>query len=272
LRYTGRKESSLTREGVVAKAAEKNLIDVPLYTPLDVARYLRAPVWLVICAWWGRIPPHPEMFFHWFDRWPHHFGSNGDLSEVSEFQERWSFRQAADLYVRLFAVEALTEMTRSEEGGRADSLTEAAWGVFRNHLSPPLIFRGDGAPEEGIARLVGAFGDRLRDEERRSLEKKLVLCLGRFDLYGNDPSRLYPFSRVPAEGSPRVVVMDPGIRFGRPTVAGHGTPTDVLQERHQAGDSIADLADDFDIPAQEVEESLRYEAKPISLIFPFFCW
>src|SRR5262249_15283183 len=154
--------------------------------------------------------------------------------EIPELQERWSFRQAADLYVRLFAVEALMEMARGEEGGRADALMEAAWGVFRNHVPPPVVFRGDGPPEEGVARLVGAFGDRLRDGERGSLEKKLTLCLGRFDLAGNDPERLYPFSRVPAEGSPRVVVMDPGIRFGRPTVAVHGTPTDVLLERHQA--------------------------------------
>jgi hypothetical protein len=29
----------------VAETTEKNLINVPLYTPIDVARYLRAPVW-----------------------------------------------------------------------------------------------------------------------------------------------------------------------------------------------------------------------------------
>lgn len=272
MRYIDWDQSSLTREGVVAKTAEKNLIDVALYTPIDVARYLRAPLLLVVCAWRGRILPHPEMFFHWFERRPRLFGVDGDVPEIPELQMRWSFRQAADLYVRLFAVEALTEMARGEDGGRADVWMEAAWGVFRNHLPAPVVFRSDGNPEEGVGRLVGAIGDRLADGERGVLEKKLLSCLARFDLDGNEPQRLYPFSRVPAEGSPKVVVMDPAIRFGRPTVAGHGTPTDMLLERHQAGDSILDLADDYDIPAKDVEEALRYEAKPLTLLFPFFCW
>jgi uncharacterized protein (DUF433 family) len=122
-----------------------------------------------------------------------------------------------------------------------------------------------------VARLVGAWGGSLTDEERGALEKKLTLCLGRFDTAGGNPERLYPFSRVPVEGSLRVVVMDPAIRFGRPTVAGHGTPTDILFERHQAGDSVADLADDYGLSAQEVEEAIRYEARPTPFLVPFFC-
>ena len=255
----------------MAKAAEKNLIDVSLYTPIDVARYLRAPLWLVVCVGRGWAPPHSGMFL-WFDARPRPFGADGDLPEIPELEERWSFRQAADLYVWLFAVEALTEMARGEEGDRADALMGAAWGVFRNLLPAPMVFSGHGTPEEGVGRLVGAFGDRLTDGERRALEKKLHLCLGRFDMDGNDPERLYPFSRVPVEGSPRVVVMGPAIRFGRPTVAGHGTPTDMLLERHQAGDSIANLADDYGLSTQQVEESLRYEAKPLTPFFPNFCW
>jgi uncharacterized protein (DUF433 family) len=82
--------------------------------------------------------------------------------------------------------------------------------------------------------------------------------------------RLYPFSRVPAEGSPRAIVMDPRIRFGRPTIAGQGVPTDILFERHQAGDSLGVLADDYGIPAAEIEEAIRYEAMPVSPGFPFF--
>jgi uncharacterized protein (DUF433 family) len=256
----------------VAETAGKSLIDVPLYTPLDVARYLRAPVWLVIAAWRGRVPPHSEMFFPWFERGPRYIGADGDLPDFSEIRERWSFRQTADLYVRLFAVENLMGMAREEDRGRAEILAEASWGVFRGHLRVPVFFAPQGSAGDGVGRLIAACGDRLTDGERGALEKKLLLCLGRFDMDGNDPERLYPFSRVPVEGSPKVVVMDPAIRFGRPTVARHGTPTDMLLERHQAGDSMVDLANDYSLSAQEVEEVIRYEAKPLPLLFPCFYW
>jgi uncharacterized protein (DUF433 family) len=256
-----------------AVVAEHNLVDVPLYTPLDVARYLRAPVWLILAMWRGRIPPHPEMLFYWLEGRPVRFERDEDLADIPELRDRWPFRQLADLYVRLFAVESLLERARSErkEGGRAEALAEAAWRLLRDNLPVPVFF-GPAPPEEGISRMLQSCRNQLAEEEGRWLEKRLLLCLGRIDMEGGAPSRLYPFSRVPAEGSPRTVVMDPRIRFGRPTLAGHGTPTDILLERHQAGDSIADLADDYGLLAAEVEEAIRYEAIPLSILFPFFGW
>jgi uncharacterized protein (DUF433 family) len=257
----------------VAELAAQNPVEVPRYTPLDVARYLRAPVWLVISMWRGRFLPHPEMFFRWFDRWLRQFDIDGYVSDVPELQERWSFRQLADLYVRYFAVESLRELVRNElrDRGRGEVISEAAWRILRDR--PGLVFFGEVGHEEGVANTLSSCGDRLNDGERRWLEKRLLLCLGRFDLDGGTPCRLYPFSRVPPDKeSPRTVVMDPTIRFGRPTVATHGTPTDILFERHQAGDSIAELADDYGIAAAEVEEAIRYDAKPPSLWFPFIGW
>jgi uncharacterized protein (DUF433 family) len=256
-----------------AVIAEQSPVEVPLYTPLDVARYLRVSVWLVLSMWRGRFPPHPEMLFHWLDRPLALIERDGELPGIPETRERWSFRQFADLYVRMFAVQSLLELARSEPeaDSRAEVLAEAACRMLRDHLSVPVFF-GTAPPEEGVARVLETCCARLTEEDRRWLEKRLVLCLNRIDRDGGGPSRLYPFSRTPAEGSPRNIVMDPRIRFGRPTVAGHGTPTDILLERHQAGDSIAELADDYGLTAAEVEEALRYESAPSSPIFPFFGW
>jgi uncharacterized protein (DUF433 family) len=255
-----------------AVVAEQNLVEVPLYTPLDVARYLRAPVWLVLAMWRGRFPFHPEVFIHWCERFPA-FGLDEETSEIPELRERWSFRQLADLYVRLFAVESLLELARGEsrQGSRTEALGSAARRLLVSHPPVPVFF-GTDPPEDGVARTVQTDCDGLTEEEKRWLEKRLLLCLGRFDTDAGAPSRLYPFSRVPPAGSPRIVVMDPRIRFGRPTITGHGTPTDMLLERHQAGDSIADLAEDYGLPVAEVEEALRYEAKPLSFVLPFFGW
>lgn len=256
----------------MTRTVEKALIDAPLYTPLDVSRYLRAPIWLVMGAWRGGFPPHPELFFRWFERGLRHFDMDDALPDVPEFRDRWSFRQLADLYVRFFAIESLLEFARAEmpEDRKAESLHEAAWGILRDRPVP--VFLGNASPEKGIAHVLGHCRGRLSDTAMLWLEKRLRLCLGRIDMVGGSPCRLHPFSRVPAEGSLRVVVIDPEIRFGRPTVVGRGTPTDMLLERHQAGDSIADLAEDYGIPEVEVEEAIRYEARPLSPLLPFFIW
>jgi len=72
--------------------------------------------------------------------------------------------------------------------------------------------------------------------------------------------RLYPITRADAEKSPRLVVIDPRIAFGRPVIAGTGIPTAVLHERWKAGDSVVALAEDYDRTPEEIEEALRYEA------------
>lgn len=253
--------------------AEQGHVEVPLFTPLDVARYLRAPVWVVLAMLrrWG--PPHLEEFFHWFGQRFPPFGLADGISGQPELDERLSFRRFADLYVRHFAAQSLVELGQRgpREEGRANALGEAAWRALVDRAPGPVIF-GPACPEEGVAPLLRSYGDRLNEEERRWLEKRFLLCLGRVEMEEGAPCRLYPFSRAPAEGSPRTIVMDPRIRFGRPTVTGRGTPTDVLFERHQAGDSLADLANDYGLEASQLEEVIRFEAMPPSLGLPFFGW
>jgi uncharacterized protein (DUF433 family) len=77
--------------------------------------------------------------------------------------------------------------------------------------------------------------------------------------------RLYPFSRRPmlapqlVDESPRVVVIDPRVAFGRPALAGAGVTTSAIAERFDAGESIDDLAVDFGRTREEIEEAVRCE-------------
>jgi uncharacterized protein (DUF433 family) len=247
--------------------ATQNPVEVPLYTPWDVARYLRVPVWAAL-ALVGRGRPDPEWFFHHFWRRPPPFPVLDDLPGAAEPAERVSFRQLADLYVRAFAVQSLAEWWRAEprDWKRWAEFHEAAWRVLEGRWHEPVFFRP--VVKEGVARVLESLTKALPEADRDWLEKRLTLCLGRVELKEGEPSRLYPFSRVPAEGCPRLIVMDPRIRFGRPTIAGRGVPTDNLFERHQAGDSMTELADDYQIPPVEVEEAIRYEAMPPIQLFP----
>lgn len=72
--------------------------------------------------------------------------------------------------------------------------------------------------------------------------------------------RLYPFSRGTDDlRQPRVVVVDPRISFGRPAIAGTSVRTEVIAARLKAGESIHELARDYDIPEDRIEEAIRYE-------------
>jgi uncharacterized protein (DUF433 family) len=92
------------------------------------------------------------------------------------------------------------------------------------------------------------------------IRRVLELYLSRVEKGAGGAIRLYPFTRPQLEDAPRLVAIDPAVSFGRPVIAGTSIPTGVLHERWKAGDSISDLAEDYDRPIEEIEEALRYEA------------
>jgi len=78
------------------------------------------------------------------------------------------------------------------------------------------------------------------------------------------PIRLYPFSNIlPRDPAPtsetNVIVIDPFISFGQPIVKSKGISTAVIVDRCDAGESVANIADDYDLKSWEVEEAIIYE-------------
>jgi uncharacterized protein (DUF433 family) len=74
----------------------------------------------------------------------------------------------------------------------------------------------------------------------------------------NVPIRLYPFLWL-APGEERAIVIDPRIAFGRPVVARKGISTSAIAERIDAGESVDDIAADYDLGACEIEQAVLYE-------------
>ena len=76
------------------------------------------------------------------------------------------------------------------------------------------------------------------------------------------PARLYPFTRALDSGgaavNPKIVVMNPRVSFGRRSVGGVATST--IWNRFVAGDSPADLAEDYGLAPEAIEEAIRCEA------------
>lgn len=75
------------------------------------------------------------------------------------------------------------------------------------------------------------------------------------------PIKLYPFTRNHLEDAPAMVVIDPALSAGRPVIAGTGLATEVIAERYKAGESVSDLAKDYERKQAEIEEAIRCELK-----------
>ena len=75
------------------------------------------------------------------------------------------------------------------------------------------------------------------------------------------PLRIFPPTRPDVSAAPRIVAINPKVAFGRPVIARNGVTTAVIVERFGMGESLAEIADDYDLELPEVEEALRYESQ-----------
>jgi uncharacterized protein (DUF433 family) len=75
------------------------------------------------------------------------------------------------------------------------------------------------------------------------------------------PIKLYPYTRSDFREAPSMVVIDPALSAGRPVIAGTGLATEVIAERYKAGESIEELARDYERQEEEIEEAVRCELR-----------
>ena len=55
------------------------------------------------------------------------------------------------------------------------------------------------------------------------------------------------------------VVIDPAVQFGRPMIAGHGISTAAIVARIDAGEQPAEIAADYGMCPDDVEQAVLYE-------------
>jgi uncharacterized protein (DUF433 family) len=134
------------------------------------------------------------------------------------------------------------------------------------HVQRPLIEQA--FQTDGLDLFVEHYGELINAsrEGQRAMKEIIGRYLQRIERDSKGfPIKLYPFTRdTEAEAAPasdpRVVVMNPAVSFGRPVVAGTGIPVSSIYERYRAGDSVADLAQDFRLDISAIEEAIRCEA------------
>ena len=76
------------------------------------------------------------------------------------------------------------------------------------------------------------------------------------DLHGL-PIKLYPFSGTGKPDEPRSILIDPKISFGRPILSNTSIPVEIIVERYRAGESMRELAGDYECNQEKIEEAIR---------------
>lgn len=115
---------------------------------------------------------------------------------------------------------------------------------------------------DGVDLFVPQLGDliNITREGQLAMRELLTIHLKRIERSeAGEPSRLYPFTRKDATDEPRSVVIDPRISFGRPVLVGTGIPTALIAERYKAGETMDDLAKDYERDRADIEEAVRCE-------------
>ena len=102
-----------------------------------------------------------------------------------------------------------------------------------------------GATQEGQLQMREIIRDRLKRVLRdpKGIPQKIVL---------------FP-ARKPSEKGD--IVIDPRLSFGRPVIDGYGLRTSILAERFYSGETVEELASDYGVPSEAIQNALRCEPR-----------
>lgn len=116
---------------------------------------------------------------------------------------------------------------------------------------------------DGVSLFVERLGQLINasKEGQTAMREILQAHLRRIERDGKGlPIKLFLFTRRDGTAqAPSPIVVDPRISFGRPVLVGRSVPTAVLADRFKAGDSLRELAEDYEAPSEAIEEAIRCE-------------
>ena len=222
--------------------------DTPAYTPSEAARILGLPV-ATLKAWsfgqTNRIPSGEVRKFHAVIRPAdarHRLLSFANLCELHVLS---AIRRKHK--VSLPKVRASVDYVKRKLGSERPLLDRDfktnGIDLFVTHASTLL-----NVSRQGQESLRGEFEHALARIER--------------DRSGT-PIRLFPYSRssMADKNQPKTVVIDPRLAFGRPVISEVAVPTAIIIDRFRAGDSVTEMAGDYGVGKEEIEEALRFEQR-----------
>lgn len=217
--------------------------NIPAYAVVDAARYLGIPSGTLQSWLRGRTYRSPEGLRH----------SEPLIQRPSTALPQLSFTNLIEAHV--------LRVIRKVHDIRLDKVRTALDYLDQQFQMPhPLAqaqFQTDGVDlfVESVGRLVN-----VSKAGQLAMHSTLQHLLQRIEWDEQGiAARLYPLTSGIKENVPKQLVIDPTIAFGRPTLVGTGIPTNILATRYKAGESISDLAMDYNCDRLQIEEAIRCE-------------
>jgi uncharacterized protein (DUF433 family) len=234
----------------MTKTLEKRppLFDSPAYPVSEAARILALPAATLKSWCFGRAYPLASGKARKFQPVIRPADARGRLlsfANLCELHILSAIRRHHN--IRLFKVRDSVEYLRNELGADRPLIDKEfhtnGVDLFVKHASSLL-----NVSKQGQEALRGDFELALARIER--------------DRHGS-PIRLFPFSRSSQAqaNQPKTVVIDPRLSFGQPVLSGTAIPTEVINDRFKAGDGLAELAKDYGVDEEQIEEALRFEQR-----------
>lgn len=219
-----------------------DILEVPAYSVAEAAHYLLIPE-ATLRSWvYGR-------------RYPVAAGTArfAPVIQLPGRQKRLSFTNLVEAHV--------LDAIRREHGVQLQKVRDALQfmqdrlGMEHPLASQPVATDGVDLFVERYAQLINVSreGQLAMGEIMRAYLRRVDWSPAGYAI------RLYPFTRKRKLDEPKAVVIDPEVSFGKPVLVGTGIPTATVAERYKAGESVDELAADYDLGREQVEEAIRCE-------------
>jgi uncharacterized protein (DUF433 family) len=222
--------------------------DIPTYSINDAARYLRIPSSTIRSWTVGQSYPVKD-------------GSNF-FAPLIPIQKHKSYLLSFTNPIEIHLLRAIRQHHRIQlhkVRAALDFINE------RLHVSHPLATQKFST--DGVDLFIDHYGKLIHASQKERHQLKLAISSHLERIEPDDGGlaiKLYPFTRSHEENNPRIVALDPRVAFGQLAIDGTGIPTSILKERYAAGDSINDLAVDYDCSRLWIEEAIRCELFPLA--------
>jgi uncharacterized protein (DUF433 family) len=217
--------------------------NIPTYSIKDAAQYLRIPI-STVRSWTVGLNYHTKEGSSFF----------APLIEIPKQKPYLlSFTNIVELHV-LRAIRSIHKIKLNKAREAIDFIIEEL------KVSHPLATKQFST--DGVNLFVEHYGKLIQanQDERNQLKMVFDAHLKRIEPDDSGLAiKLYPFTRSHEEDSPRIVSIDPRNAFGRLTIDGTGITTSILKERYLAGDSIEELAVDYNFDSLYIQEAIRCE-------------
>jgi uncharacterized protein (DUF433 family) len=149
---------------------------------------------------------------------------------------------------------------RTEHGVSLKALRSSIAFAERTLNVERLLLRED-LRTRGGAVLLGHYGELIDLSKSGQIAMRKVfeehLARVEWDRW-QFPVRLYPYP-TEARDDRRPIAIDANIAFGRPVLVARGVSTHAIAERLDAGESVEDLATDYDLTPADIEQAALYE-------------